>query len=75
MSDIARVVFTGSGAIVVQLLVIALGTWVSEAICSAIGKGQLSNLIRLGGILTALTLVINSLWQALSAAAKVMGLR
>jgi hypothetical protein len=75
MSEIAGRLFNGPGMVIVQLLALALGTWVAEYVAQAIGKPQLAQLMKLTAVFVAMVLMINSLWKAIDAVAVVMGLK
>jgi uncharacterized membrane protein YdbT with pleckstrin-like domain len=54
------------GFVIVLLVVLAVGSWLGEMITSAIGKGQISAMIRTGTLIAAILAVISVAWQLLT---------
>jgi uncharacterized membrane protein YdbT with pleckstrin-like domain len=54
------------GFVIVLLVVLAVGSWLGEMITSAIGKGQISAMIRTGTLIAAILAVISVAWQLLA---------
>lgn len=74
MTEIARGVFLGPGAVVIEIALLAIGGWAMSYIAQALGKGQLARLIHIAMLFAAFCIVINTLWNALSAVARVFGI-
>jgi hypothetical protein len=74
MSEIARTLFTGGGAVILQLMFLGLAGWIGSYFSSAVGKGQLAQLIHLAVLFVAFTIVVKTLFDALKAASQVLGL-
>jgi uncharacterized membrane protein YdbT with pleckstrin-like domain len=54
------------GFVIVLLVILAVGSWLGEMITSAIGKGQISGMIKTGTTIVAILAVISVAWQLLS---------
>jgi hypothetical protein len=74
MFSIAGDLFRGPGAIIIQLALLAIGGWMLGYITQAVGKGQISQLIHMGMIFVAFILVVKTLYDALTAVSRVLGL-
>lgn len=74
MSEISRSLFSHQGAVIVQIALLAVGGWLMSYIAEAVGKAQLARLINMAAIMVAFGLVVGTIWSALSAVAKVLGL-
>jgi hypothetical protein len=74
MGSIAKAMISGPGIVIPQLLFLAVAGWLAEYIASAVGKGQLSQLIRLSCLLVGFCLVVNQVVIALGAFGKAIGM-
>lgn len=54
------------GFVIILLVMLAVGSWLGEMITSAIGKGQITAMIRTGTLIAAILSVIAVAWQLLS---------
>lgn len=54
------------GFVIIMLVVLAVGSWLGEMITGAIGKGQISAMIRTGTTISAILAVISVAWQLLN---------
>lgn len=54
------------GFVIVILVVLAVGSWLGEMITSAIGKGQISAMIRTGTLIAAILALISVAWKLLT---------
>lgn len=54
------------GFVIVLLVVLAVGSWLGEMITGAIGKSQISGMIRTGTTIVAILAVISVAWQLLN---------
>ena len=68
MAEAALKVFGPSspGFVVIALVMLAVGSWLGEMITSAVGKGQITAMIRTGSLIASILLVIGVAWQLLS---------
>lgn len=68
MADAAVKAFgvNSPGFVIVILVMLAVGSWLGEMITSAIGKGQITAMIRTGTLLAAILSVIAVAWQLIS---------
>ena len=73
MGEIGRGVLAGPGVVILQLMFLAIATFIAEFIVVALGKGQYAKLIVAGGLFTGFTLVLYTIGRALTEAGKVMG--
>jgi hypothetical protein len=74
VSGIAGSLFRGPAVVIVQLALLAIGGWLLAYVTTALGKGQLSNLINLTVLLVGFILVIGVVVTALGKVATVLGL-
>lgn len=74
MTDIARGLFLGPGAVVIEIALLAIGGWLMGYIAQAVGKGQLARLVHIAMLFAAFVIVVNTLWNALTAVARVLGI-
>lgn len=74
MTTIARNVFLGPGSVVIEIALLAIGGWLMSYLAQAVGKGQLARLIHISMMFAAFVIVVNTLWTALTAVAKVLGI-
>lgn len=51
------------GFVILLLVMLAVGSWLGEMITSAIGKGQITAMIRTGTTIAAILAVITVAWQ------------
>jgi len=54
------------GFVIVILVMLGVGSWLAEMITSAVGKGQISAMIRTGTTIAAILAVISVAWQLLT---------
>lgn len=68
MGEAARQVFGPSspGFVIIVLVTLAVGSWLGEMITSAIGKGQISAMIRTGTLIAAILSVVMVAWKLLT---------
>jgi len=67
MGEAAREVFGPGkpGFVIVTLVVLGVGSWLAEMITTAIGKGNISAMIRTGTTIAAILAVIGVAWTLL----------
>jgi len=68
MMEAAKQVFGPSqpGFIIVLLVTLAVGSWLGEMITTAIGKGQISAMIRTGTQIASILAVVALAWKLLN---------
>lgn len=68
MMEAAKQVFGPSqpGFIIVLLVTLAVGSWLGEMITTAIGKGQISSMIRTGTQIASILVVVALAWKLLN---------
>ena len=68
MGEAARQVFGFGqpGFVIVTLVVLGVGSWLGEMVTNAIGKGQISAMIRTGTQIAAILTVISVAWTLLT---------
>ncbi len=54
------------GFVILLIVMLGVGSWLGEMIMSAIGKGQFSAMIRVGGYAAAILAVVGVVWALLS---------
>lgn len=54
------------GFVIIVLVVLAVGSWLGEMITTAIGKGQISAMIRVGTQIASILAVIAVAWKLLN---------
>jgi uncharacterized membrane protein YdbT with pleckstrin-like domain len=54
------------GFVIVVLVMLAVGSWLGEMISTAVGKGQITALIRTGSYIVAILAVVSVAWQLIS---------
>lgn len=54
------------GFVIVLLVMLAVGSWLGEMISTAVGKGQISALIRTVSYIVAILAVVSVAWQLLA---------
>ncbi|EGW36437.1 hypothetical protein [Desulfosporosinus sp. OT] len=54
------------GFVIVILVMLGVGSWLAEMITSAVGKGQISAMIRTGTTIAAILAVVAVAWQLLT---------
>jgi uncharacterized membrane protein YdbT with pleckstrin-like domain len=57
---------TSPGFVIVLLVMLGVGSWLGEMITSAVGKGQISAMIRTGTTIAAILAVVSVAWQLLT---------
>lgn len=67
MAEAARQAFGPSspGFVIILLVMLGVGSWLAEMITSAIGKGQISAMIRTGTLIAAILSVVSVAWKLL----------
>jgi hypothetical protein len=65
----------GAGGAIVQLLLIAGFGTLASYIVSALGQGQISSMVKLVTVFSCIGLIINVIWQAISAVANAFGVK
>ena len=53
------------GFVIIILVMLGVGSWLAEMITGAIGKGQISGMIRTGTTIAAILAVIKVAWELL----------
>lgn len=64
----------GAGFAIVSLLVMAAFGALAYMITSALGMGQIAGMIKLVTVFSCISLVVGSIWKAISAVAKAFGI-
>jgi hypothetical protein len=54
------------GFVIVILVMLGVGSWLGEMITSAVGKGQISAMIRTGTTIAAILAVVSVAWKLLT---------
>lgn len=54
------------GFVILILVMLGVGSWLAEMITSAVGKGQISAMIRTGTTIAAILAVVSVAWQLLT---------
>ncbi|MDR3586313.1 MAG: hypothetical protein P4L59_13485 [Desulfosporosinus sp.] len=54
------------GFVIVILVMLGVGSWLAEMITSAVGKGQISAMIRTGSLIAAIIAVVTVAWKLLN---------
>lgn len=54
------------GFVILLLVMLGVGSWLGEMITSAVGKGQISAMIRTGTTIAAILAVVSVAWQLLT---------
>jgi len=54
------------GFVILVLVMLGVGSWLAEMITGAVGKGQISGMIRTGTTIAAILCVIKVAWQLLA---------
>lgn len=68
MMEAAKQVFGPSqpGFIIVLLVTLAVGSWLAEMITTAIGKGQITTMIKTGTQIASILIVVALAWKLLN---------
>ena len=68
MMEAAKQVFGPSqpGFIIVLLVTLAVGSWLAEMITTAIGKGQITTMIKTGTQIASILVVVTLAWKLLN---------
>ncbi len=68
MMEAAKQVFGPSqpGFIIVLLVTLAVGSWLAEMITTAIGKGQITTMIKTGTQIASILVVVALAWKLLN---------
>lgn len=74
LSDIALDLFTHEGSILIKLMLVGVVGSLLVKLTGAAGEGQISSLIKVGGIFLAIYLVTSIAWKAIVAVAQIAGL-
>ncbi len=65
MDWLLKTAFSGDGAVILQLLGIGIGSWISSSILAAIGKSQLGKFIQVISVFLAIGLAIGAIGKVL----------
>ncbi|WP_028308757.1 hypothetical protein [Desulfitibacter alkalitolerans] len=73
MGEIGKAVFSGPGAVIIQMAFVAIASYVFSAIAGALGKGQIAKFINTAAVFVCLGLVVVTIGKALVDVGKVLG--
>jgi len=65
--------FGGPGGVLLQLMLLAVVSWLASFIAGAVNNGRIASMINVSATFISLTLVANLAWKAIQAVATIAG--